>query len=240
MFPWKTNEYRIFGHQSEFVRLAEETFPLVCRTDFMKPGFALIDLGAEFGSRAMRLGMSEVCARFDSLFQASQGRRLVTRSMTRFDQQTTTKPHVDGSELESVLVLGYEPTQVRSRIFMSDFSVCAGTQGLYPAEFLEKFNPMYAHGTKMLEPFTTELTAFDPGHFQILLVNNSCARGKLNGRTMQGVLHHADVPEPRTDVQRIINSILLTPGPRDAEDTLPPAERQRFMESDELSEYSRA
>ncbi len=238
VYPWQPDSYRITTTEPRFAEIAEELFPLVCRFDFNTPGFALVDLGADFGSRNLRRAMVAMIAEFDRLFQAVNGRQLAMRSLTRFDQQTTTKPHRDGSEEESVLVLGYEATPIESRLFMSDFSVCAGSEGLYPAEFLEKFNPMYSRGAKLLAPFTTELTAFDPSHFQIVLVNNSSANGRLDGKTLQGVLHHADVPHPRTDAQRIINSIVLTPGPIDSkEKPLPIEERQRFLESNELSEY---
>lgn len=236
---WKPADYRIARRKLSLTQIAEVAYPSVCRCDWVKTGFCLIDLGAEFGSRAMRAGMVEMVAEFDRLFREVRRKRLDIQSMTRFDQQSTTKPHRDGSDEESVLVLGYEPTLIDSRLFLSDFSVCAGSQGLYPAEFLEKFNPMYARGAKLLTPFTTELTEFNPRHFQILIINNSCARGKLNGRTMQGVLHHAEVPHPRTDALRIINSVVLTPQPLHSQPRLPIEERQRFLESDELSEYSR-
>ncbi len=236
---WKPADYRITRRKLSLTQIAEVAFPSVCRFDWVEKGFCLIDLGPDFGSRAMREGMVELIAEFDRLFQEVRSERLNIRSMTRFDQQTTTKPHRDGSDEESVLVLGYEATPIDSRLFMSDFSVCAGSQGLYPAEFLEKFNPMYARGATLLAPFTTELTEFNASHFQILIINNSCARGKLDGRTLQGVLHHAEVPHPRTDAQRIINSVVLTPQRLNEENSLPIEERQRFLESDELSEYSR-
>ena len=36
-------------------------------------------------------------------------------SMARFDQQETTKFHLDGAPAESLLMLGYEPSKIRSR-----------------------------------------------------------------------------------------------------------------------------
>ena len=50
----------------------------------------------------------------------------------RFDQQETTKFHLDGAPDESLLVLGYEPSNVRSRPCLADYSRCVLDLGIEP------------------------------------------------------------------------------------------------------------
>ena len=87
-------------------QLALEAYPKVFRTDFGQPGFALINLGSQFGSEQQRRLMVELKQEFDRLEQTHRNRRLVYQSLGRFDQQVTTKPHRDGGPDESILMLG--------------------------------------------------------------------------------------------------------------------------------------
>lgn len=87
--------------------VARRLYPLVFRTDFSQPGFALLDLGPDFGSETPRRLVVELKQQFDRLESQHRGRRLAYQSMGRFDQQVTTKPHRDGGPNESILMLGY-------------------------------------------------------------------------------------------------------------------------------------
>jgi len=61
----------------------------------------------------LKKGWSEVSVR--------RGRLPFTfRSLARFDQQETTKFHLDGAPEQSMLVLGYEPSRVQSRLPTAD------------------------------------------------------------------------------------------------------------------------
>ena len=99
-------------------------------------------------------------------------------SINRFSQKQTTPPHRDGAPDRSILILGYEPTEVDSSLAIADYSRCARKLGLTPKQFLDDFNPMYARGLKELEPFTKELDEFDKKRHQILLINNSFEAGE--------------------------------------------------------------
>jgi hypothetical protein len=238
---WETTDYLIEpprgSEPGPWSGLAEACYLRACRFDFTAPGFALLPLQAETPSRTVRHWMTELAGRLDRLHVEWAGRRLAVRSMTRFDQQVTTKPHRDGAADESLLMLGYEPTTVRSRVFMTDFTACARGIHQDPEEFLRTHNPMYARGAELLAPYTTELTAFDPSRPQILLVNNSCRPYDPERHVMQGVLHHAEIPNPDPTARRIINSVVLTPLAIDEPDPLPPQERGRFLETDSISGY---
>src|SRR5207248_9369528 len=93
----------------------------------------------------------------------------------RFDQKVSTEAHRDGAPEESVLMLGYEPTPVASRLFLLDSTRAAFDRGLSPAELLGRFNPLTPPGRAVLEEHVTEVPGFDPGHFHVVVINNSCS-----------------------------------------------------------------
>jgi hypothetical protein len=187
--------------------LATNVYPKVFRTDFSQPGFALINLGPVFGSQRQRHLMVELKHELARLDYEHRGRNLVYQSLGRFDQQVTTKPHRDGGPDESILMLGYEPTTVESRVSLSDYSKCSFDLGLTPAEFLDCHNPMFPDGQDRLAHYTTELTEFDHSSFQILIVNNSMTPSG-NDRLL-GVLHTAEIIDPVPEQPRIVNTTMI-------------------------------
>ncbi len=58
-------------------------------------------------------------------------------SMARFDQQETTKFHLDGAPAESLLMLGYEPSKIRSRLFLADYIRASQDLGITPEQYLQ-------------------------------------------------------------------------------------------------------
>lgn len=93
-------------HQSAS-EMADGVYSRVFRTEFNQPGFALIDLGLDYGSERQRQLMIDLKNEFNRLERRHRGRKLVYQSLVRFDQQVTTKPHRDGGPDESILMLGY-------------------------------------------------------------------------------------------------------------------------------------
>ena len=131
------------------------------------------------------------------------------RSMGRFDQQETTKFHVDGAPPESMLVLGYEPSNVRSRLFLADYSRAAFDLGITPQDFLRDRNPMYRKNEELLARYVTELPQTDEDHGYVVVINNSSApfaQGRMNP---QGVMHMAVIDTPSETEGRIVNSMML-------------------------------
>ena len=106
-----------------------------CRRDFMQPGFVLVNLPAILESRQLRRWMVGLKQELETIHRVKTGRRLVYTSMGRFNQHVTTKPHRDGGPDESVLMLGYEPTSVHSRLYMADYSDCAFDLGMEPRSY---------------------------------------------------------------------------------------------------------
>ena len=206
--------------------IAEAVYHQVFRTEFSEPGFALIDIGPDCGSEAQRQLMVNLKNEFSRLERTHRGRELVYQSLTRFDQQVTTKPHRDGGPDESILMLGYEPSFIESRLEMSDYSKCAHELGMTPAEFLDRFNPMFSAGRDRLATYTTPIDGFDNRSFQIVIINNSM---KQLGDGLVGVLHTATILNPNPDLRRVINSTMLAVVPQGESGGVAAEEQNDFL-----------
>ncbi|MEJ7593701.1 MAG: hypothetical protein WKF77_19350 [Planctomycetaceae bacterium] len=200
----------------------------VFRTEFTQPGFALINLGPDYGSESQRQLMIDLKYEFDRLERRHRGRELVYQSLTRFDQQVTTKPHRDGGPDESILMLGYEPSLIESRVELSDYSKCAHDLGLTAAEFLDQFNPMFPDEQNRLSGYTTPIDDFDHTSFQILLINNSM---KQLGEGLVAVLHTASIINPNPDFRRVVNSTMIASVPQGSGEDVSVDEQNDFVTS---------
>jgi hypothetical protein len=191
--------------------LAGRIAPEVFRTSLESPGFVLLDLGDHLAPRAFRALLVGLGQALDLDYQRRFGERLSFVSISRFDQQSPTRPHRDGGPDASILLLGYEPTEVVSRVSLLDYSRAASLRGLTPRELLACCNPAFGGDETLLHEHTTLAAPFTPGHYPILVVNNgNDADGK---RGMLGVLHHAVIPQPRPDAPRFIDSVLMGVSP---------------------------
>ncbi len=207
---------------------ANSVYHRVFRTEFNQPGFALINLGPDYGSESQRQLMIDLKNEFDRLERRHRRRNLMYQSLTRFDQQVTTKPHRDGGPDESILMLGYEPSLIESRVELSDYSKCAHDLGMTPAEFLDQFNPMFPDGQNRLSGYVTPIDDFDNTSFQILLINNSM---KQIGEGLVGVLHTARIINPNPDFRRVVNSTMIASLPQGNGEDVSVNEQNDFVTS---------
>ena len=229
------SEYLSAGKSSENVpKLAGRMFHQTCRLGFEPAGFSLTQFGSEGDSRRLRQLMLDILDGLSHCSQEQSGRELLALSMSRFNQQATTKPHRDGGPAESLLLLGYEPTPIASRLAIADYSRCAHDLGMTPTEFLDRHNPMFPAGGDLLAEYTTRVSEFDPGQYQVLLINNSSAGFDASNPRWQGVLHQATIPYPCEDAVRAVNSIQLTPAGSSEVVPLTSEERERFLTDDAL------
>jgi hypothetical protein len=189
--------------------IAEKVFDLVWRFDFTAPGFCLLDTGPGVGSQTLRSWMVDLKGRLSEVSVRRGRRPILFRSMGRFDQQETTKFHLDGAPNQSMLMLGYEPSKVRSRLYLADYSRAAFDLGITPQQFLQDFNPMYRKGEELLGRYVTELPQQEESHARILLINN-CSLPFTEDRTNPlGVMHKAEIVNPTASERRIVNSTML-------------------------------
>ena len=193
----------------ELKHLAARVGQAVFRTDLSGPGYALLDLGTESAPRDFRALLLRLGEALADEYRRRHGDALCFVSVSRFDQQRPTRPHRDGGPDASLLLLGYEPTEVRSRVSLMDYSRAAFERGQDPVGFLACCNPAFGGDPELLRAYAIELTAFRPDHFQALVVNNSNLPFEERQRGMLGLLHHAVIEAPRPDRSRVINSILM-------------------------------
>lgn len=215
--------------------LADRVFPQVFRHDFTRPGFVLLGLGPSVDSSQLRRFMVTLKELLSERYWREYGKQLAYLSMGRFDQQNTTKFHLDGAPDEAFLMLGYEPSEVSSELAMADYSRAAFDLGISPRQFLTDFNPMFRHGEQLLAPYVTRLTAFDPAMSQVLLVNNSSAPFDNAARHQQGVMHQATIPSVKSAAQRVVNSTMLAAVIPDAGEVIPKPLQTLFITTTDVS-----
>lgn len=166
--------------------MIEQLCGKVRRHDLTEPGFYWLDCGV-IDSHDLRRKMIEISKLFDGL---------EIYSMSRFDQQNTTKFHLDGGPIPNILVLGYEPSKVKSRLFLADHPCAANDLQIDPTALVSK--AMFGKDEE-LKPYITELPQPENGHSYILFINNTA---------LLGVMHKAEVEKNPAEF-RMVNSIML-------------------------------
>ena len=155
--------------------LAAEINRRTCRTDFSVPGFNVTNVGRAIDSVAFRQLMVDLKSAMSAIHEAATGKTLVYLSAARFDQQTTTKPHLDGGPEECFLMLGYEPSEIDAELQFSDYTKCAYELGISPMEFMAKHNPMFRTGQTTLLPYTTRVSDFSKSDYQVVTYHRCTA-----------------------------------------------------------------
>jgi hypothetical protein len=210
---------------------AEKVFDLVWRFDFAAPGFTVLDIEPGIDSHTLRSWMVALKRQLSEINVRRGGKPFFFASMARFDQQVTTKFHLDGAPAESMLILGYEPSNVASRLFLADYTRAAFDLGITPQQFLSDFNPMYKKGEDLLGRYVTELPQPADGHARILVVNNS-SLPFTEGRTNPlGVMHKAIIVTPDEAERRIVNSTMVV---MDGEE-ISADKQEEFVATDKIS-----
>jgi len=218
---------------SEIDSRVGDVFAQVFRTDFDAPGFAVLGFSQPIIPQELRRAMIALKRSLSAKLNDLSGRHLNYLSMGRFDQQNTTKFHLDGAPDESILMLGYEPSHVRSRLFMADYSKCAHGMGMSPRQFLDSHNPMFAAGAMLLEPYISPVECFDSARAQIVIINNSSHA--LDGTGLQGVMHQAIIDSPDPAQKRVVNSTMLEVS-IDTRELKTAAEQDAFITNEAISE----
>jgi hypothetical protein len=137
--------------------VAEKVYDRAWRFDFTAPGFCLLDAGSAMDSHTLRVWMVTLKQLLSDISIRRTGRPFFFRSMARFDQKETTKFHLDGAPEQSMLMLGYEPSKIQSRLFLGDYARAAFDLGISPQQFLQEYNPMFSKGEEALARYVTEL-----------------------------------------------------------------------------------
>lgn len=192
--PWPEAAYRLElpdPAPDDLTAVAGEVFRRVWRMTLDRPGFAVVGFAGPVGSHDLRRAMLRLIEALPV--------RFVPERLGRFDQQVTSRFHRDGAPPASLLVLGYEPTSVRSRLFVADAHRAAIDANVGVVEYMAMHNPMLPAGEGVLRPYSTELVV-PAGRPYMVVLNNSLvpAGGPL------GVLHRAEMPDPDPAAARVI------------------------------------
>ncbi len=227
---WNVTDYvRIVPSAGLTNQDVDDVYQLVCRTDFSSPGFCLLNFLGDAWSEMLRQFMVSLKRRLQAVHQSRRRLDLVFLSAARFDQQTTTKLHRDGGPDECFLMLGYEPSEVRSEVILADYSRCARDMQITPSEFLEQHNPMFGPGAELLRPYATRVEGFSNDAAQVLLINNSVAALSEDRTTWQGLLHTATVHNPCDDKRRVVNSMMVASVLPGTAEPVSPVEQDKFI-----------
>ena len=113
------SQYHLQAANESQGSLTTFTYPKVFRQDFTSPGFAVLDFGVDYTPEKLRATMVALKNNLQTRLIAERRLALHYQWLGRFDQQETTKFHRDNAAAQSVLMLGYEPTSVKSRLFLA-------------------------------------------------------------------------------------------------------------------------
>jgi len=218
----------------DFHAIAADVYDRTCRTHFDAPGFCVVNVGASMQSVAFRRLMVDIKREMAAIHQSRSGETLIYLSAARFDQQESTKPHLDGGPDECFLMLGYEPSEISSELELSDYSKCAYDLGLSPKDFMTKHNPLFKTGQDLLKPYVTRIPCFSTDHFQIVCINNSSAPFSADGTTWQGTLHTAIITKSDESKRRVINSTMIARAPLGSCDLIDEAAIHYFIQTSEV------
>lgn len=191
--------------------IAQDIYKRTCRTSFDAPGFCVVDAGSSLSSAAFRQLMVDLKCEMAAIHESRTQKTLIYLSAARFDQQESTRPHLDGGPEECFLMLGYEPSEIASAVEIADYTKCAYDLQMTPQEFLASHNPMFQSGYDLLRPYTTRLACFTNQSFQIVCINNSSAPCTAEGNAWLGTLHTATILKPDESKRRVINSTMIAP-----------------------------
>jgi len=209
--------------------IASDVYRRTCRVTFDAPGFCVLNVGQDIDSVAFRRLMVDLKREMAAIHEEIAGSTLAYLSAARFDQQETTRPHLDGGPDECFLMLGYEPSAIDSEIEIADYAKCAFDLGLSPKDFMAEYNPMFRSGYEILRPYTTRLACFSRTDYQIICINNSCSPWSESRPAWQGTLHTATIPVPDESERRVIDSTMVASVTAGTPDTIDGDELNDFM-----------
>lgn len=209
--------------------IAADLYRRTCRVNFDMPGFCVLPLGRDIDSFALRQAMVDLKREMAAIHESTTGNTLAYLSAARFDQQETTRPHLDGGPDENFLMLGYEPSAIDSELEIYDYAKCAFDRKLTPNEFMARYNPMFKPSHDILCPYKTRVPCFLSTGYQILCINNSCSPYSESQPAWQGTLHAATIASPDESARRVINSTMIVSVPAGTSDFIDDGQLNDFL-----------
>ncbi len=184
-------------------RWARVYFESVWRTSAEDTGYCTLSATeVQPTSKELRRAMTGIVAAFNEL----SPRPFVVERVGRFDQQVSTRFHRDGAADVSLLILGYEPTSIASKLFLHDPHKAAGDGSAF--EYLRRNKPMTKDGDEELLKHAVNVLA-RPDWAQIVVVNNCTVLENPPPGHPLGLLHKGLIEHPDPNAHRVIDSMGL-------------------------------
>ena len=193
--------------EETITHIAEKSFTTVFRTTTEALGFMhLVFSKKEITPYQFRSIMIDLKKEFSKLSVSKFNKKLSYHWLVRFDQQVNTPFHVDNAAEQSILMLGYEPSNIKSELHLADYHAYANKAYKKPKDYFNKFTPVFKGDEDVLKPFISKIKSVDNDHYSIVIINNSSP--KSNTDTL-GLFHKALIIKEDLSKSRIVNSMVL-------------------------------
>ncbi|TXK72015.1 hypothetical protein [Mesonia sp. K4-1] len=187
--------------------IAEKNFKSVFRTTTEAPGFVhLVFNKKEITPYRFRSIMIDLKKELSKLSVSTFNKKLNYHWLVRFDQQVNTPFHVDNAADESILMLGYEPSEIKSELHIADYHAYANKAYKTLEVYSNKFTPVFKEDDDLLKPFTSKINSVNEDNYSIVIINNSSP--KPNVETL-GMYHKALIINKDLSKSRVVNSMVL-------------------------------
>lgn len=210
---------------ARMLSLLREVYERVRRLDCAAPGWSHLEMPAGLSSHDLRTVMITIGDHLIARFRDDLGMTMEYLSLGRVDQKLSTRIHLDGGPPHSILVLGYEPSLIRSQVAVVDYARHCRDRGIAISDFLARFDQRSAD-LGDFAGYVTRLPEFASDRANVVVVNNSSsACGEVG---LCGLMHVACVEAGSG--ARVINTLTLGEAAATASHALDETAKQRFVE----------
>ncbi|WP_034917906.1 hypothetical protein [Gillisia sp. CAL575] len=212
--------------------IAQYCIEKVFRINTNEPGFVHLDFGKDINSNQLRSIMVDLKKELSKYTTGQFNKGLTYQWLVRFDQQVDTPYHIDNAGNQSFLMLGYEPSEIESELYLADYYKYANDGEVAQKDFLENFSPVFIEDESLIASYITNVKPFDKDSYKIVLVNNSNPQAD---RETLGVFHKAKIVKGDLNRSRVVNSMLINMLP-DGENNDSNFNEKEFIMTDVISE----
>jgi len=183
-----------------------DIYEAVFRGSTHQPGFYFQDFGNKIDSPTFRKIMIELKQGLSNICELRLNKQLNYQGIGRFNHQHSSRFHRDSAHPHSFLMLGYEPTQVDSKVYVADYTKYIEHQNIPLETYFDGSQELNSvNDDQSLLPYITELAPFPKDHYRLLLVNNS----KSFEEKTFGVFHRGEVLQVIEGEDRLLNYVML-------------------------------
>jgi hypothetical protein len=192
-------------------KITQQCINNVFRTNTNEAGFVHLDFGKNLTPYQFRSIMVDLKKELSKFTVVEYDKELSYHWLVRFDQQVNTPFHVDNAADQSLLMLGYEPTEIESELHIADYYKYANESKAATKDYLKNFTPIFKDEESELAPYTTKVKLAQSDSYEVVLINNS--NPKSAPETL-GMFHKAVISKVDLSKSRVVNSMVLNMLPK--------------------------